>query len=89
MMRVGVLAGGLEQESEKAIPPSQKLRILRAGEIKAIARSSAMAAVEGNGNGVGAEEAIREAANSAVYAAGYVSVAAAADEKAASANASS
>lgn len=78
MMRVGVLSGGLEQESEKAIPPSQKLRILRAGEIKAIARSSARAAVEGNGS----EEAVREAANSAVYAAGYVSVAAAAGEKA-------
>lgn len=39
-MRVGVLHGGLEQESEKAIPPSQKLRILRASEIKAISAAS-------------------------------------------------
>lgn len=41
MMRVGVLHGGLEQESEKAIPPSQKLRILRTSEIKGIARAAA------------------------------------------------
>lgn len=40
MMRVGVLHGGLEQESEKAIPPSQKLRILRANEIKEISAAS-------------------------------------------------
>jgi len=32
IMKGGALHGGLEQESEKAIPPSQKLRILRAGE---------------------------------------------------------
>jgi hypothetical protein len=29
MMRVGVLRGGLELESEKAIPPSQRLEIIR------------------------------------------------------------
>ncbi|KAG8768620.1 hypothetical protein FRC16_006971, partial [Serendipita sp. 398] len=29
MMRVGVLRGGLELESEKAIPPSQRLQIIR------------------------------------------------------------
>lgn len=29
MMRVGVLRGGLELESEKAIPPSQRLEIMR------------------------------------------------------------
>ena len=39
MMRVGVLHGGLEQESEKAIPPSQKLRILKAAELAALATS--------------------------------------------------
>jgi stearoyl-CoA desaturase (delta-9 desaturase) len=33
MMRVGVLRGGLELESEKAIPPSQKLKIARAQEL--------------------------------------------------------
>jgi stearoyl-CoA desaturase (delta-9 desaturase) len=33
MMRVGVLHGGLELESEKAIPPSQKLTIVRAQEL--------------------------------------------------------
>lgn len=37
MMRVGVLHGGLEQESEKAIPPSQKLRIMRSSELSAFA----------------------------------------------------
>ena len=36
MMRVGVLHGGLEQESEKAIPPSQKLRILKSTELRDI-----------------------------------------------------
>lgn len=36
MMRVGVLSGGLETESEKAIPPSQRLRILRANEIRGL-----------------------------------------------------
>jgi hypothetical protein len=33
MMRVGVLRGGLELESEKAVPPSQKLRVLSHAEI--------------------------------------------------------
>lgn len=33
MMRVGVLHGGLELESERAIPPSQKLRVMRANEV--------------------------------------------------------
>lgn len=33
MMRVGVLRGGLELESEKAIPPSQRLKVVRAQEM--------------------------------------------------------
>ncbi|KZV81110.1 delta 9-fatty acid desaturase [Exidia glandulosa HHB12029] len=33
MMRVGVLRGGLEIESEKAIPPSQRLKVVRAEEM--------------------------------------------------------
>lgn len=66
MMRVGVLHGGLEQESEKAIPPSQKLRILRAGEIKGIARSAAKASKE-------KDATVDGAVANAVYAAGYVS----------------
>jgi hypothetical protein len=33
MMRVGVLRGGLELESEMAVPPSQKLRVLSHAEI--------------------------------------------------------
>jgi len=33
MMRVGILHGGLEVEADKAIPPSQKLRIVRAQEL--------------------------------------------------------
>ncbi|GJJ10519.1 hypothetical protein Clacol_004745 [Clathrus columnatus] len=33
MMRVGVLHGGLELEFERAIPPSQKLRVMRANEV--------------------------------------------------------
>jgi stearoyl-CoA desaturase (delta-9 desaturase) len=36
MMRVGVLRGGLELESEKSIPPSQKLRVVHYNEIKNI-----------------------------------------------------
>ena len=36
MMRVGVLHGGVEVESEKAVPPSQRLRILRASEIREV-----------------------------------------------------
>ncbi|CAE7158894.1 unnamed protein product [Rhizoctonia solani] len=35
MMRVGVLRGGLEIESEKAVPPSQKLRVISHSEIVA------------------------------------------------------
>jgi len=38
MMRVGVLHGGLEQESEKAVPPSQKLRVLKVSELAALSR---------------------------------------------------
>jgi pseudouridine-5'-phosphate glycosidase len=40
MMRVGVLHGGLEQESEKAMPPSQKLRVLKASELSAVVAAS-------------------------------------------------
>ena len=32
-MRVGVLRGGLELESEKAIPPSEKLRVVSYKEL--------------------------------------------------------
>ena len=39
-MRVGVLRGGLEIESEKAIPPSQRLQILR-GQALAILKEDA------------------------------------------------
>lgn len=37
MMRVGVLHGGLEVEADKAVPPSQKLRIIRSSEMTALA----------------------------------------------------
>ncbi|KAG8698406.1 hypothetical protein FRC08_005954 [Ceratobasidium sp. 394] len=37
MMRVGVLHGGLELESEKAVPPSQKLRVVSHAELVALA----------------------------------------------------
>jgi stearoyl-CoA desaturase (delta-9 desaturase) len=40
MMRVGVLRGGLEIESEKAIPPSQHLQIIR-GQALAILKEDA------------------------------------------------
>lgn len=40
MMRVGVLRGGLEIESEKAIPPSQRLQIIR-GQALAILKEDA------------------------------------------------
>lgn len=43
MMRVGVLRGGLEVESEKAIPPSQRLEIMRG---QAIAQLRAQATKE-------------------------------------------
>lgn len=43
MMRVGVLRGGLELESEKAIPPSQRLEVIRG---QAIAQLRAQAAKE-------------------------------------------
>lgn len=33
MMRVGVLHGGLELESEKAVPPSQKIRVVSHSEL--------------------------------------------------------
>ena len=33
MMRVGVLRGGLELESEKSIPPSEKLRVVSHEEL--------------------------------------------------------
>ncbi|KAJ1301935.1 hypothetical protein OPQ81_000774 [Rhizoctonia solani] len=36
MMRVGVLRGGLEIESEKAVPPSQRLRVISHSEIVAL-----------------------------------------------------
>ncbi|CAE6477416.1 unnamed protein product [Rhizoctonia solani] len=36
MMRVGVLRGGLEIESEKAVPPSQQLRVVSHSEIVAL-----------------------------------------------------
>lgn len=32
-MRVGVLRGGLEIESEKAVPPSEKLRVVSHSEL--------------------------------------------------------
>lgn len=35
-MRVGVLHGGLELESEKAVPPSQKLRVVSHAELKGL-----------------------------------------------------
>lgn len=77
MMRVGVLSGGLETESEKAIPPSQKLRILRAAEIKNIAKASSEAALKNasadeNVKGVDMTTEIA----SAVHGAGYLSSAA-------------
>lgn len=40
MMRVGVLRGGLEIESEKSIPPSQRLEVIR-GQALAILREDA------------------------------------------------
>ncbi|KIJ23042.1 hypothetical protein M422DRAFT_276460 [Sphaerobolus stellatus SS14] len=48
MMRVGVLHGGAEHASEKAIPPSQKLRIVRATEFASTCSSSAMSETEGD-----------------------------------------
>ena len=41
-MRVGILHGGLELEAERAIPPSQQLRILRASEMGSPYSSSAV-----------------------------------------------
>ena len=32
-MRVGVLRGGLEVEAEKAVPPSQRLQVVRNEEV--------------------------------------------------------
>ncbi|KAF8321747.1 hypothetical protein DL93DRAFT_2093707 [Clavulina sp. PMI_390] len=72
MMRVGVLSGGLETESEKAIPPSQKLRILRAAEIRGISQASAKVAVAHAGESVKSEEEVTQLA-SAVHGAGYLS----------------
>ena len=46
MMRVGILHGGLELESERSIPPSQKLRILRANEMGSPYASSAFSEPE-------------------------------------------
>ncbi|KAF8508243.1 hypothetical protein BU17DRAFT_77968 [Hysterangium stoloniferum] len=46
MMRVGILHGGLELESERAIPPSQKLRVMRANEIQSPYNSSAVSEPE-------------------------------------------
>lgn len=46
MMRVGILHGGLELESGRAIPPSQKLRIMRANEIQSPYNSSAVSEPE-------------------------------------------
>ena len=43
MMRVGVLRGGLELEDEKAIPPSQRLEIVKG---QTIAQLRALAAKE-------------------------------------------
>ena len=43
MMRVGVLRGGLELESEKAIPPSQRLVVMNG---QALAQLRAQAAKE-------------------------------------------
>ncbi|KAF8755451.1 Acyl-CoA desaturase [Rhizoctonia solani] len=40
MMRVGVLRGGLEIESERAIPPSQKLRVVSHSELVALVSPS-------------------------------------------------
>ncbi|KAF8610092.1 delta 9-fatty acid desaturase protein [Ceratobasidium sp. AG-I] len=39
MMRVGVLHGGLELESEKAVPPSQKLRVVSHAELSSLTGS--------------------------------------------------
>lgn len=46
MMRVGVLRGGLEIESEKAVPPSQKLRVVSHAEMIAL---SSLGGIYGNG----------------------------------------
>ena len=46
MMRVGILHGGLELEGERAIPPSQKLRILRSNEMGSPYASSAVSEPE-------------------------------------------
>ncbi|KAF8488071.1 hypothetical protein JB92DRAFT_3018269 [Gautieria morchelliformis] len=46
MMRVGILHGGLQLEVERAIPPSQKLRILRANEMGSPYASSAFSEPE-------------------------------------------
>jgi hypothetical protein len=43
MMRVGVLRGGLELEAEKAIPPSQRLEIIKG---QTVAQLKALAAKE-------------------------------------------
>ncbi|CAE6376344.1 unnamed protein product [Rhizoctonia solani] len=40
MMRVGVLRGGLEIESERAVPPSQKLRVVSHSEMVALTSPS-------------------------------------------------
>ncbi|KAF8321746.1 delta9-fatty acid desaturase [Clavulina sp. PMI_390] len=72
MMRVGVLSGGLETESEKAIPPSQKLRILRSAEIRGISLESAKVAVAHVGETVRSEEEVTQLA-SMVHGAGYPS----------------
>jgi hypothetical protein len=41
MMRVGVLRGGLELESEKAISPSQKIRVVSHAELAELIASNA------------------------------------------------
>lgn len=74
MMRVGVLSGGLETESEKAIPPSQKLRILRTAEIKGIARASSEATAKHAADEKSDE--VTTVIASAVHGAGYLSSAA-------------
>ena len=41
-MRVGVLHGGAEHATEQSIPPSQRLRVVRAGESDPYASSTAV-----------------------------------------------
>lgn len=78
MMRVGVLSGGLETESEKAIPPSQKLRILKAAEIRGIAQATSRAVTTSTATTDATKDAKKSEEEiivtaSAVHNAGYLS----------------